>query len=74
DYISIHHYESENYAGGPEAFRKYLETLKGIIAESENPELEIFVSEWNLQSTDWRTGLYAGGVLNVFESHGDKMT
>ena len=76
DYVSIHHYEfnPNNYATGPDAFRRYLETLKEIIANSKNPELEIFVSEWNLQSTDWRTGLYAGGVLNAFESQGDKMT
>jgi alpha-N-arabinofuranosidase len=29
------------------------------------------VSEWNAQSTDWRTGLYAGGLLNGFERLGD---
>ena len=25
------------------------------------------MSEWNAQSTDWGTGLYAGGLLNAFE-------
>jgi hypothetical protein len=29
------------------------------------------MSEWNAQSTDWRTGLYAGGLLNGFERTGD---
>jgi len=33
--------------------------------------LKIYCSEWNAQSTDWRTGLYAGGVLNGFERCGD---
>ena len=28
------------------------------------------MSEWNAQSTDWRTGLYAGGILNAFERSG----
>ena len=29
------------------------------------------MSEWNAQSTDWRTGLYAAGLLNAFERSGD---
>jgi alpha-N-arabinofuranosidase len=33
--------------------------------------LKIYVSEWNAQSTDWRTGLYCGGLLNAFERCGD---
>ncbi len=32
------------------------------------------MSEWNAQSTDWRTGLYCGGILNVFERCGDFLT
>jgi alpha-N-arabinofuranosidase len=31
------------------------------------------MSEWNAQSTDWRTGLYAGGILNAFERNGEVM-
>ena len=27
----------------------------------------MFVSEWNAQSIDWRTGLYCGALLNEFE-------
>lgn len=75
DYVSIHHYENpDQFADGPYTFEQYIETLKGLIASSSNPAMEIFVSEWNAQSTDWRTGLYAGGVLNAFERQGDKMT
>jgi len=33
--------------------------------------LKVYVSEWNAQSTDWRTGLYCGGLLNAFERCGD---
>ena len=36
--------------------------------KAERPtKLKLFMSEWNAQSTDWRTGLYAGGILNAFE-------
>ena len=42
-----------------------------MIAASKNPQLKIYVSEWNAQSTDWRTGLYCGGLLNAFERCGD---
>lgn len=42
-----------------------------MIAESPNPGIKIFDSEWNAQSTDWRTGLHAGGILNGFERVGD---
>ena len=41
------------------------------IADSPNKHVKIFDSEWNAQSTDWRTGLYCGGMLNVFERCGD---
>jgi alpha-N-arabinofuranosidase len=33
--------------------------------------MKLFVSEWNAQSTDWRTGLYCGGILNTFERDSD---
>jgi len=32
------------------------------------------MSEWNLSCTDWRTGLYAGGLLNVFERNSEKVS
>ena len=71
-YLSVHHYESPNrYADGPAAAEKFWRSLAEKIARSKNPKLQLYVSEWNAQSTDWRTGLYAGGALNVFERCGD---
>lgn len=68
DYLSIHHYENaERFAEGPAAAAKFWKSLKEEIVKSKNPKLKLFVSEWNLQSTDWRTGLYAGGILNAME-------
>ena len=39
-----------------------------MIAACPNPNIKLFISEWNLNSTDWRTGLFAGGFLNVCEN------
>jgi alpha-N-arabinofuranosidase len=72
DYLSVHHYEdAKKYAEGPAAAEKFWRRLGEMIAKSRNPKLKLYVSEWNAQSTDWRTGLYAGGALNVFERCGD---
>lgn len=38
-----------------------------MIARSPNPNIKMYISEWNASEVDWRTGLYAGGILNVFE-------
>jgi alpha-N-arabinofuranosidase len=68
DYLSIHHYENaDRFAEGPAAAEKFWKSLEEEIAKSKNPKLKLFVSEWNAQSTDWRTGLYAGGILNAME-------
>ena len=72
DYLSIHHYESpDRYAEGPYNYERFIRQTGEIIAGSKNPKLKIYCSEWNAQSTDWRTGLYAGGLLNAFERCGD---
>ena len=72
DYLSIHHYENpDRYAQGPYAYERFIREAGDIIATSKNPDLKIYCSEWNAQTTDWRTGLYAGGVLNGFERCGD---
>ena len=72
DYLSIHHYESPNrYAEGPPTYEAFFRKTGDLIAVSKNPKLKIYVSEWNAQSTDWRTGLYCGGLLNAFERCGD---
>jgi len=75
DYISIHHYENPNrFAEGPRNYEQFFRELGGIIKSSNNPSLKIYVSEWNAQSTDWRTGLYCGGLLNAFERCSDILT
>jgi alpha-N-arabinofuranosidase len=72
DYISVHHYEDpDQFAEGPARFERFLSELGRIIQGSSNPGLKAYVSEWNAQSTDARTGLYAGGLLNAFERVGD---
>ncbi|MBN1817827.1 MAG: DUF1080 domain-containing protein [Sedimentisphaerales bacterium] len=72
DYISIHHYENpDRFAEGPYNYERFIRQIGELIAASKNPKLKIYCSEWNAQSTDWRTGLYAGGVLNAFERCGD---
>lgn len=72
DYISIHHYEDpQRFARGPENYERFFREVGELISKSANPNLKIYVSEWNAQSTDWRTGLYCGGLLNAFERCGD---
>lgn len=71
DYLSIHHYENPNrFAEGPSDYESFIVATAKFIAASKNPKLRLFVSEWNAQSTDWRTGLYCGGILNAFERQG----
>jgi len=75
DYISVHSYLGpDEYASGPLAYEAYLIELAGYIAASDNPNVEIYNSEWNAQSIDLRTGLFAGGLLNVFERQGEVFT
>ncbi|MBP7053512.1 MAG: DUF1080 domain-containing protein [Phycisphaerae bacterium] len=72
DYLSIHHYEDPGqFAEGPRRYETFFREIGDLIAKSANPNLKIYVSEWNAQSTDWRTGLYCGGLLNAFERCGD---
>jgi alpha-N-arabinofuranosidase len=72
DYLSIHHYENpDRFARGPRDYEAFFREIGNLIKGSKNPNLKIYVSEWNAQSTDWRTGLYCGGLLNVFERCSD---
>jgi alpha-N-arabinofuranosidase len=72
DYLSIHHYENpDQFAKGPYNYENFIRRTGELISKSKNPNLKIYCSEWNAQSIDWRTGLYAGGVLNGFERCGD---
>ncbi|HOQ04001.1 MAG TPA: DUF1080 domain-containing protein [Anaerohalosphaeraceae bacterium] len=71
DFISVHYYEDPSgFKSGPVNYENYLINLAGRIAASANPNIKIYNSEWNAQSTDWRTGLFAGGILNTFERQG----
>lgn len=72
DYISYHFYEDPNrYATAPGFYENLWKRYAGIIARSPNPRVRISVTEWNAQSTDWRTGLFAAGYLNVMERSTD---
>ena len=68
DYLSLHHYEQQGgYATGPRRLGEQYDRYARIIADCPNPNIKLFISEWNLQSIDWRTGLFAGGFLNTCE-------
>jgi alpha-L-arabinofuranosidase len=68
DYMSLHHYEQAGgYASGPKNLQTQYLRYADVIAASPNPNIKLFISEWNLNSTDWRTGLFAGGFLNMCE-------
>lgn len=69
DYISPHYYQTLNKYGtdGVEEYGRYLDKLASWIETSKNPYMKIYVSEWNLEGIDMRTGLFAGGFLNRLE-------
>lgn len=69
DYISPHYYQTLNKFGnnGVEEYGRYLDKLAAWIEKSKNPEMRIYLSEWNLEGIDMRTGLFAGGFLNRLE-------
>jgi alpha-N-arabinofuranosidase len=58
DYLSIRRAESG---------QNLWKSLEAEIAQSKNPKLKLFVSEWSELISDWRSGLYAGGMLNAME-------
>ena len=65
DYISPHYYQTLNKYGndGVEEYGRYLDRLAGWMKRSKNPDMKIYLSEWNLEGIDMRTGLFAGGFL-----------
>ncbi|HVS73054.1 MAG TPA: alpha-L-arabinofuranosidase C-terminal domain-containing protein, partial [Phycisphaerae bacterium] len=75
DILSPHYYngllDKLDYANNPRDFEKHLLDIGALIKKSANPNIKLYISEWNAQSTDWRTGLYAAGILNVFERNAD---
>ena len=69
DYLSLHHYEQQGgYATGPVRLGQQYDRYAKMIADGPNPNIQLFISEWNLNSIDWRTGLFAGGFLNMCEA------
>ena len=69
DYLSLHHYEQQGgYFTGPKRLGEQYDRYAQMIANCPNPNIKLFISEWNLQSIDWRTGLFAGGFLNTCEA------
>ena len=74
DFLSTHRYDNPNgYMRNPYENQRFFESRKKMIAECPNPTIRMFDSEWNAQSTDWRTGLHAGGILNCFENVSDTL-
>ncbi len=68
DYLSIHRYnEADEFATGIDENERFFELHRQWIADSKNPAMKLYDSEWNAMSTDWRTGLYCGGLLNAME-------
>ncbi|MBW6534166.1 MAG: T9SS type A sorting domain-containing protein [Mariniphaga sp.] len=76
DYISTHHYENPGkFKTGVAEYEAFVKDLSARIKNSSNPDVEIYMSEWNLwDPIDWRIGLYAGGMLNMFERQGERFT
>lgn len=82
DIISPHYYNGifvpADFVEDPYNYEQFLKTRGDIIRQSANPNIKIYVSEWNLTQNswgnDWRTGLYAGGILNAFERQADYVT
>ena len=82
DILSPHYYNgiyvTADYAEDPFKYEQFLKGRGEIIRKSVNPNIKIYVSEWNLTNqswgNDWRVGLYAGGILNAFERQGDMVT
>jgi len=75
DILSIHHYsDPDDYYKAALAQDRLYKDLRKSVAACSNPSIKIYVSEWNAQSTDWRTGLYAGNLLNIFEQNSDLVT
>ncbi len=69
DYVSLHHYEQQGgYATGPKRLGEQYDRYAQMIADCPNPNIKLYISEWNLQSIDWKTGLFAGGFLNTCEA------
>ncbi|MDO5308981.1 MAG: alpha-L-arabinofuranosidase C-terminal domain-containing protein [Planctomycetia bacterium] len=71
-FLSTHRYDDPNgFATNPWSNQRFFEAHRDLFANCPNPDIKLFQSEWNAQSTDWRTGLHCGGFLNCSERVGD---
>lgn len=75
DFISPHYYNgllnALDYKVDPLLYECFIKKLGNQIRNSRNPDIKVYVSEWNPMTTDWRTGMYAASILNVFERQSD---
>ena len=76
DYLSIHYYNGigpqQDYVDDPRKFEAFMkDKVGGLIKASANPAILIYCSEWGMMNATWRSGLYAGGILNAFERDGN---
>ena len=72
NYLDIHQYVwPPAYLQGARAYLNFIRKTGKIIKASPNPKIKLFVGEWNEQSIDWRTGIFAGMMLTGFERQGD---
>ena len=70
DYLDTHCYvRPENFQSGAKTLGEAFKITANQISNSKNPNIKIFMGEWNMQSIDWRTGLFAGELLNIFEQN-----
>lgn len=71
-YLSIHQYVGPiGYLQGARDYLNFIRKTGAIIKASPNPQIKLFVSEWNELTIDWRTGIFAGMVLTGFERQGN---
>lgn len=72
DLLSIHYYNGiaypQDHIGDPRRFEAFIrDDIGALIRASANPKMQVYCSEWGQMNIDWRSGLYAGGLLNGFE-------
>lgn len=71
DYLSLHQYVPPNgFLTAAQQYIAFIRKTGQFIHTSASPHCKLFVSEWNAQCIDWRTGLFAGGILIGFEQQG----
>lgn len=84
DILSPHYYNGllaqhpPDYVDDPRKYEQQIISIGEKIKKSANPNIKVYVSEWNLThgrwGNDWRVGLYAGGILNAFERQSNLVT